>query len=339
MLEKSRFLAVAELIRNYVSISSIDQYCAETGICREDFVALDPCEFDGEIFAIDGSNVVVCDWTTARVNKICAGYSVYRGPDWQRTVITFDDIFLADPEGYMEQFELSLKDSFKIESFALKESDLDRLSTYFRELQEYIALKEAIGEARPGDLILYDGGFDVFEPLRGILKGIIKNAEKKGVDLLGVSKSSGIYWGDGVSRPFVHHTGAAGGMFAPGAAWYISIKGKNVKPQPDWEGGETFVIRLDGRSERAFRVDMPSYMLERAGSALGKLVCCSCSAECLGYPHALFRAHRDIRITTEEGAFMRLKLMDLLCDMGLGESQVRVLMQDYHDVMEMRQRI
>jgi hypothetical protein len=230
-------------------------------------------------------------------------------------------------------------DIFKRENFALKESDLDRLSTYFRELQEYIALKEAIGEARPGDLILYDGGFDVFEPLRGILKGIIREAEKKGVDLLGVSKSSAIYWGSGVSRPFVYHTGTAGSMFAPEAAWYISIKGKRVKPQPDWDGGETFVIRFDGRSDRAFRVDMPSYMLGRAGFALGKLVLCSCSAECLGYPHALFRAHRDIRITDQEGAFLRLKLMDLLCDMGLGESQVRVLMQDYHDVMEMRQGI
>jgi hypothetical protein len=31
--------------------------------------------------------------------------------------------------------------------------------------------------------------------------------------------------------------------------------------------------------------------------------------------------------------------MEKLSDMGLGQSQVRVLMQDYHDVLEMRQRI
>jgi hypothetical protein len=339
MLEKGRLTTVAELIKNNITISSVDQYCEETGISKGDFKIIEPSSFRGEVFAIDGSNVVVCDWSVARLNKICAGYAVYRGTDWQRTVVTYDDVFLADPENYAEQFEPFLKDIFKRENFALKESDLDRLSTYFRELQEYIALKEAIGEARPGDLILYDGGFDVFEPLRGILKGIIREAEKKGVDLLGVSKSSAIYWGSGVSRPFVYHTGTAGSMFAPEAAWYISIKGKRVKPQPDWDGGETFVIRFDGRSDRAFRVDMPSYMLGRAGFALGKLVLCSCSAECLGYPHALFRAHRDIRITDQEGAFLRLKLMDLLCDMGLGESQVRVLMQDYHDVMEMRQGI
>ncbi len=338
-MEKGRLSTVAERIKNHISVSSIDQYCVETGVCKEDFIVIEPRSFQGEVFAIDGSNVVVCDWSVARLNKICAGYAVYRGTDWQRTVITYDDVFLADPEGYMEQFEPFLKGIFKRESFTLKESDLDRLSTYFRELQEYIALKEAIGEARPGDLILYDGGFDVFEPLRGILKGIIRDAEEKGVDLLGVSKSSAIYWGSGISRPFVYHTGTAGSMLAPGMTWYISIKGKKVKPQPDWDGGEAFVTKFDGRSERAFRVDVPSYLVDRAGSVLGKLVNCSCSAECLGYPHALFRAHRDIRITDQEGAFLRLKLMDMLYDMGLGESQVRGLMQDYHDVMEMRSGI
>jgi hypothetical protein len=120
MLEKSRLMTVAELIRNHVSISSVDQYCAETGICKEDFVTLKPCGIEGEIFAIDGSNVVVCDWTVARVNKICAGYTVYKGSDWQRTVITFDDVFLADAESYEEQFEPFLKGIFGIYEFSLK---------------------------------------------------------------------------------------------------------------------------------------------------------------------------------------------------------------------------
>lgn len=332
-------MTVAELIKNHVSISSVDQYCAKTGICKEDFVTLKPCENEGEIFAIDGSNVVVCDWTVARVNKICAGYAVYKGSDWQRTVITFDDVFLADAESYEEQFEPFLKGIFGIYEFSLKESELDRLSTYFRELQEYVALLDAVMQASPGDLILYDGGFTWKErPLGDALSKIFKDARFKGVDLLGVSKSSAISWGSEISRPFVQHTCYAGSIFAPGMPWYISLKGKNVEPQPNWEG-ETFIVMLDAKSKRAFRVDVPSYLKDRAGLALGKLILCSCSAECQGYPHALFRAHRDIRITEEEGAFLRLKLMDMLSDMGLGESQVRMLMQDYHDVIEMRQRI
>jgi hypothetical protein len=90
MLEKGRLTTVAELIKNNITISSVDQYCEETGISKEDFKIIEPSSFRGEVFAIDGSNVVVCDWSVARLNKICAGYAVYRGTDWQRTVITYD---------------------------------------------------------------------------------------------------------------------------------------------------------------------------------------------------------------------------------------------------------
>jgi NurA-like 5'-3' nuclease len=56
----------------------------------------------------------------------------------------------------------------------------------------------------------------------------------------------------------------------------------------------------------------------------------------LGYPHALFRAHRDIRITDQEGAFIRLQLLDLLGEKGSSESQIREALLDYHDVLDMR---
>ncbi|MFB3764700.1 MAG: DNA double-strand break repair nuclease NurA [Methanotrichaceae archaeon] len=334
MLEEKRRLAIiAELIRDHISISDIDQYCTETGVLKDDFIEIMPRDFEGQIFAIDGSNIRVCDWSVASLNKICAGYAVYKGREWQRTIITYDDIFLADKENYASQFERDLKSFFGLKNIALKEIDLDRLTTYFRELQEYIALKDAISSAHPGDLILYDGGFDIYEPLRSILKGIIREANEKGIDLLGVSKSSAISWGEGVSRPFVQHTSHAGSIFLPGMPWYISLKDKNVKPLPKWDG-MTCIVRFEGRSGRAFRVDVPAYLTDHIGSTLGSLIGHSCSAECLGYPHSLFRAHRDIRIRHQEGSLLQLELMDMLSGMGLSDSQIRILMQDYHEVME-----
>jgi hypothetical protein len=61
-------------------------------------MAIEPIDFDGDIHAIDGSNIVVCDWSVAHLNRIRAGYAVYKGRNWRRTVITYDDVFLADPE-------------------------------------------------------------------------------------------------------------------------------------------------------------------------------------------------------------------------------------------------
>jgi hypothetical protein len=223
MLDESRLSAVAELIRDHISLDRLDRYCAETGVCRQDFVILDPSEFEGEIFAVDGSNVAVCNWAVANLNLIRAGYAVYRGRDWRRTVITYDDIFLADPRICAEQFDPYLEQIFCQKSIDLKESDLERLSTYFRELQEYIALDDAITEAMPEDLILYDGSFDVFEPLRSVLLTIFERAAEKDVALLAVSKSSTLPWGKEISLPFVQHTSYAGSHSALGVPQYTSM--------------------------------------------------------------------------------------------------------------------
>jgi len=336
MPKSRRLLSAAQLIRNHLALSNADAYCAETGVTKECFIAIDPKDFDEKIYAIDGSNVVVCNWSVANLNQIRAGYVVYKGRSWQKTVFTYDDAFWADPKNYAANFDQFFQEFFGLEGISLEESDLDRLSSYFRELQEYIALADAIDQSRPGDLILYDGGFDVFKPLRDVLRQVLKFAEYKDVDLLGISKSSSLSWGEGVSRPFVKHTSIVGSQFLPGVPWYLDLKDKNIEHgQNKWDGA-TFVARFDGRSGRAFRVDVPSYLEDRIGEAIAKTTAYSNSAECLGYPHALFRAHRDIRITEQEGHFTKLELMSLISEMGLGKLQFEMLVEDYHDVLEMR---
>lgn len=337
MLNKDRLAAIADLISEHISIGGVGEYCAKTGITGEDFVPISPQNFEGEIFAVDGSNVPVCNWSVANLNLIRAGYVVYRGRNWQRTVITYDDVFMADRKSYPKHFESYLRDIFNIHDFNLKKEELDRLSSYFRELQEYIALKEAIDEARPADLVLYDGGFTWKErPLGKVLEKLFLAAQEKDVDLLGISKSSSLSWGEEIQRPLLQHTSYAGSILSPGLPWYVKLRGKNVDAGPDGWDGEIYVVRFDGRSDLAFRVDAPLYLADQIGSSLGKLAAYSCSSECMGYPHALFRAHRDIKITEQEGEFIWLQLLDLLGEKGSRESQVRGAMLDYHDVIEMR---
>jgi hypothetical protein len=51
-----RLISAAKLIRDHLALNGVDQYCAETGIQKDDFKAIEPMDFEGEIFAIDGSN-------------------------------------------------------------------------------------------------------------------------------------------------------------------------------------------------------------------------------------------------------------------------------------------
>ncbi|MCK9564929.1 MAG: DNA double-strand break repair nuclease NurA [Methanothrix sp.] len=324
------------MIRDHITLDESDRYLAETGMQSRDFVPVEPSDFAGEIFAVDGSNVSICNWSTANVNMIRAGYAVYRGREWRRTVITFDNVLLADPKLCRNMFDPYLEQFFGLNGIDLKESDLDRLSSYYRELQEYVAINDALEQAHAGDIILYDGSFDVFELLRGVLAIIFSRAREKGIALLAVAKSSSLSWGEDIAFPFVQQTGMIGSRLLPGAAWYVNLKEKKVDASQGKWNGETYIVRFCGQSEHAFRVDAPLFLQGEMGSVLGKLAAYSCSSECLGYPHALFRAHRDIRITEQEGAAVRHRLIAMLLERGMTRSEIRMLMQDFHDILEMR---
>lgn len=332
---------VAEQICRQISICSTEDYFSETGITSQDFKAIEPADdFSGDVYAIDGSNVQVRNWGSGSINRIRAGYSIYSRNYWQQTTLTFDGVFLADRRSYAETFSRYLQGAFGIDGLVLKESELDRLSAYFRELQEYIALADAVCSAKPGDLVIYDGGFTWKDrPLGEVLRWIFAAAEERQVDLLGVSKSSSLSWGRDFARPLLPHTRRIGRDLLPDRPWYLPLQGKMVDPGPDGWDGEICVARLDGRSEHVFRLDAPAYLCAGLSQSLGKLAACSCSAECLGYPHPLFRAHRDLRITSQEGGFLKLKLLDMLSDRGLLESEAQSLFLDFHDVIEMRPRV
>jgi hypothetical protein len=125
--------------------------------------------------------------------------------------------------------------------------------------------------------------------LRDILKQILKSAEEKKVELVGISMSSSLSWGNEISLPFMKHTSFVGSQLRPNVPWYLSHHDKNVDCGLGTWYGETLVARFDGQSTRAFRVDVPSYISDSISAVMGKLATYSCSTECLGYPHALFR--------------------------------------------------
>jgi NurA domain len=338
MLRKNGFEAFADLLSDCVSPEGFRQFYESTGVCQEDFNQIQPQNFQEHIYAVDGSNAVIFSWAVASLNWIRAGYVTYHNRIWQRTVLTYDDAFLASAQEYAEQFGLYLTSIFGLKVLELEETELDRLSSYFRELQEYIALLDALYHANSGDLILYDGGFVHWKSrlLKGALEVIFKEANEKHIDILGISKSSTFAWGPSFSRPFVQFAGLVGDHIAPQKPWYICLNKKIVQPNPDGWEGKTYIVRFSGASDWAFRVDAPFFVAEHINNTLGKLVDCASSAECYGYPHALFRAHREIRITNQERDTQKLKLLNSLGKRGFNEIQLRSLLLDYHNVIEFK---
>ena len=331
-MERRALEEIALSIKERLKLESIEQFMEATGIAKSDYKPLEAEEFDGLTFAVDGSNLSVCDWSIAQANLIRAGYAVYRGKTWQRTKTTFDRIFLADRRSYRDQFLPYMKAFFGLADLTLKETELDRLTTYFREMQEYIALSLALDEAREGDLLLYDGGLSQWKdrPFGRALDAIFTRAEEKGASILGVSKSSSLSWGEEISRPLVQHAASLGERLFPERAWYVEIGEKMIDPRPG-DAVKSYVVRFHPKASRAFRVDAPSG--DGISLALSHAAGYSGSAESLGYPHALFRAHHEMRIGRDEGALLRLFLMEELGRSGLELEEAKVSL-DYHEILD-----
>ncbi|HOT06035.1 MAG: NurA domain protein [Methanosaeta sp. PtaB.Bin039] len=341
MTERGRLEEVAAHIRQRISMQTFEEFSEATCVKAEDFLPLPMKEFSKRTFAVDGSNSLVCDWTVVQANHIRAGYVVYRGRDWQRTVVTFDSLFLADRKSYTSEFLRYLKGIFGQRHFTLSETELDRLTTYFRELQEYAALWAALNESEAGDLLLYDGGFALWKgrPFGPVLEYLFNLARDRDVDMVGISKSSSMSWGDDISRPFVQHAARLGDRTWPGLPWYMDLTGKKVEPNPEegrWNG-RIYLARFSPAADRAFRVDAPEYLHPRIDDVMANISAFSGSAESAGYPHALFRAHHEMKISRSETEQMRLRLLDALGATGLGEREVRRSM-DYHETLEKGRR-
>ncbi|MDH7596167.1 MAG: DNA double-strand break repair nuclease NurA [Methanothrix sp.] len=337
MSARTNLERAAESLMRYLSVVPED-LMRHTGIGEKDFVPVEPQPFEGRIFAVDGSNIEVYDLSVVKANRIRAGYVVYRGRRRERTVVTYDDLFVADRRAYVDWFREPLERlNIDIDLSGLRGSELERLSTYFRELQEYVALDAALSEAEEGDLLLYDGGFVIWKdrPFGRIVAEIIKRASERGVDLLGVSKSSSMSWGE-ISMPLVYHLSRLGKSLLPGRAWYVDLSGKNVHPDPQeerWQGS-IYMVLFHPTGDRAFRVDIPSYMQGHAASALSKAAAFSGSSESPGYPHALFRAHHDLKLSSHDGEMSRFRVMDAMaarCHVSMRELRSAM---DYHEILE-----
>lgn len=347
MVETIGLASIADHIKPYFRMVEADRYLEYTGISRDEFKPIkENPDFDGSILAVDGSNIVVLTFSSnITLNYIRSGYVVYKGTQWQKTAITYDDLFLANPSNYIEYFEKYLKDRLNMnldtERFELKKTELDRISTYFRDLQEYISLQSALKIAKEKDIILYDGSFSVWENSRHLgraLDDIFKLAEDKYVDIIGVSKSTELSWSDELDRPsFLRNTDYIGSSYLPHTSWYTEVKdnGKIKGISKSWKG-KTFIAKFSCESDFAFKVDVPRYAANHIDAALGKIARYSCSAECQGYPHALFRAHRDIRINDQERLLLSKLLFNELSKRGVTERQIRGMFIDFHNILEMK---
>jgi hypothetical protein len=196
-----------------------------------------------------------------------------------------------------------------------------------RELAEWRRAEQAVAEARPGDLVLVDGSLHpgVFLP-RERVERVHRLALERGVDLVGVTKSSKLRWGRyaplvlRVRRRAETEVGAD-------ARWYLQVTDNGGGRQ-----SEVYVARLARRGAYAFRVDA---VRGRRGidELFAVLAGLSDDPAFLGYPYPLARVHQVVALPGHMIADLRRDLRSAFVRAGMPEDDVDLVMRDFHQTL------
>jgi hypothetical protein len=249
-------------------------------------------------------------------------------------------------------------------------ADLGGVVDVLRELAEWERTRRAIELAAPGDLVLVDGSLHPGAFLPASLVGPIHQlALDRGVDLVGVTKSSKLRWGR--YAPLVLRVRRrAEDEVGPDARWYLRVTAPAESPAAEaaaadnpaadspaadspaadspapespaaGRGGaegaapdllwrsEVYVARLASRGAYAFRVD--AVRGQRSPEDLFALLAgLSDDPAFLGYPYPLARVHQVVSLPGHLLADLRRDLREAFVREGLPEDDVDLVMRDFH---------
>lgn len=207
--------------------------------------------------------------------------------------------------------------------------DLPRPVDALREWAEWAEVLRTIRDASSGDLVLVDGSLHggPFVPPE-VVRAVHDEALARGVSLVGVVKASTLFWGR--NAPLVTLLKRRGDREAGPTCWAARIS-----TDPTFGRlyvGDIFVAHLAPTAPHAFRVDVARGGVEPA-DALGRLVACADDPAFVGYPYPLARAHQAARVSGYAVADLRRTFRDALSRHGLGQDDIEVLFQDFHEVL------
>lgn len=208
------------------------------------------------------------------------------------------------------------------------EKMLDRL----RLFSEWRLAQELMNELNEGDMLLIDGSLKAsIAPPYNFLSKISQRANKKSIHLVGVSKTSTLYWGD--RSPLIPAVVKIGERFCPNSKWFCQLSADELHTKSLSYFGTIYVAKLKASSDFAFRVDVNRFDPVDPNVIFSFLSNLSSDPAFLGYPYPLAAAHNLCRITTGEVEDIRYRLQSKALEEGISTADWDLLFTDFHEVL------
>lgn len=294
------------------------------------FHAIQESEPQGVVAAVDGGSATVVKGRSFRIAVYRVGavsYKHERRIDQKKFPLKLQIISRANAQQLYNSAYDDLVGESPSETPAM-EKMLDRL----RLFSEWKMAQAVLDELSEGDILLLDGSLkaSIAPPYQFVLK-FCQKANDKGVSLVGVSKTSTLYWGD--RAPLIPAVIKRGEKFCPGLKWFCRISDEALHTTSSNYFGRIYVARLKASSGFGFRIDVNRFGPPNEDEVFSSLSWLSGDPAFPGYPYPLAAAHSVARITLSEVEDIRHKLQSVAFAGGISQADWELLFTDFHEVL------
>ncbi len=271
-IKKESFQPVVPVVARLVFVDS-GCGCILSGpdVCVE-FVRLYACFYD--------SNVRV----DRELNEFfLVVLALQKGLDLAYEVVLFDS-------GGVEKEKFSFDANDPVLCFGGRRAEPSAVASHVRKLLELRFVEELCGKSNSGDIIVRDGDLEARgEAMELVLRSLRVSAQKRGVVVLGLSKTSRLCTDLGASALVVL---------------------RNIAPVGSWSyyaGGALAFVKLHPGSKYVFRCDVMPFDRDLLPKAWSALSANSADPAFLGYPYGLMDADKFAQVAKDELSQLRAR--------------------------------
>jgi len=209
---------------------------------------------------------------------------------------------------------------------------MDKMLDRLRLFSEWRLAQSLLERMEKGDVLLVDGSLKAsIAPPYNFLLQFVQKAKHKGVHLVGVTKTSTLYWGD--KSPLIPAVMKIGERFYPRSKWFCQLSDEKLHTTATSYLGRIYVAKLKASSDFAFRIDINRFDPVDAEPVFSVLSYLSGDPAFPGYPYPLAAAHKLSRITSSEIEDIRYKLQSRAFEKGITTADWDLLFTDFHEVL------
>ncbi|MBD3362076.1 hypothetical protein GF358_04795 [Candidatus Woesearchaeota archaeon] len=286
------------------------------------FLGISSAKVPGKVCYVDGGNAEIIGASNFSLHLIRTYYNVYSGNE--RVMDKKHEFYvLVSAKGKenkikyeVETFNTHFRLSHEFDALDKNlvtgghKAEPSKIAEVIRKFAEIKMANEAVDILSKGDLIVRDG--DLEKNYTGEEKHysqLLENAEKKGIIVSGLSKTTGILTNTGNSIT------SALGAISPATDWYY--------PATTHIG----FAKLNSQAKHIFRLDISDE--EKIGNVLSLLKANSVDPCFLGYPYGLIEADKNARISVKEQQQLRLMFLAK----GGNKFREHISSKDAHEIL------